>query len=466
VPQSADKPENNAPLPDPALNPLVNPVLGAHMGRWAEVYFTSPPERREQAILNLLHELESNPPAQTGAAQSSTAEAEHGRGLRMELVAEAAPVPEPFFRCPSCGAENFITQKFCGMCGSGLAAEAIRTPHEPRLAEPRLAATGLAELGLAELGSAQLRSAEPGASESSDDFAQEWYNSLVARDLAAREAIPVPRSFAAAASASASPSAGWPIEASSGSGLGSQSSFFHTPREEGPALSIPQTDVPDFCRLSDEPAPSRSRLYIGVVLALLLGVLGYAAWRRSAASSNVSSTGMQPASETSLPEMPPPSLAAPASSPQTSDDANASPAAVSTTASATPAENTAQNAQALNRSAAAGTSGAMSGNPEAAARSSAAAPTDNGAEELSIAQQYLSGTRGNARDSSEAAKWLWKAVGKQNAAATLALSDLYLRGDGVPRNCDQAHVLLQAAARRGQSSAAERLRNLPAFGCE
>ena len=35
-------------LPPPELNPLLNPVLADHMGRWAQVYFTSPPEKREE----------------------------------------------------------------------------------------------------------------------------------------------------------------------------------------------------------------------------------------------------------------------------------------------------------------------------------------------------------------------------------------------------------------------------------
>jgi hypothetical protein len=48
----------NSTLPLPELNPLLNPVLGAHMGRWAEVYFTSPPEKREEAVLDLLRELQ------------------------------------------------------------------------------------------------------------------------------------------------------------------------------------------------------------------------------------------------------------------------------------------------------------------------------------------------------------------------------------------------------------------------
>ena len=40
------------------LNPLQNPTLGKNLGRWAQVYFTNPPEKREQAVVELLRELE------------------------------------------------------------------------------------------------------------------------------------------------------------------------------------------------------------------------------------------------------------------------------------------------------------------------------------------------------------------------------------------------------------------------
>ena len=53
-----------------------------------------------------------------------------------------------------------------------------------------------------------------------------------------------------------------------------------------------------------------------------------------------------------------------------------------------------------------------------------------------------------------------------NAAAALLLSDLYVTGDGVPRNCDQARLLLDAAARKGVPGAGERIRDLPNLGCE
>ena len=83
-----------------------------------------------------------------------------------------------------------------------------------------------------------------------------------------------------------------------------------------------------------------------------------------------------------------------------------------------------------------------------------------------MARGYLDGTNGRGRDSAEAAKWLWKAIAKHNPDATLLLSDLYLKGDGVSKNCDQARVLLDSAALQGAKSAGERLRHFQAFGCQ
>jgi TPR repeat protein len=83
-----------------------------------------------------------------------------------------------------------------------------------------------------------------------------------------------------------------------------------------------------------------------------------------------------------------------------------------------------------------------------------------------MAEQYLNGSRGGSANSGQAAQWLWKAVAKGNTAATMTLSDLYLRGDGVTKSCDQARLLLDVAARKGQTAAAQRLRNLRAFGCQ
>ena len=86
--------------------------------------------------------------------------------------------------------------------------------------------------------------------------------------------------------------------------------------------------------------------------------------------------------------------------------------------------------------------------------------------ELATAQRYLDGTDGQAPNPAEAAKWLWKAMAKHNTKAPLLLADLYLRGQGVSKNCDQARVLLDSATRAGMKDAAERLRHLQAFGCQ
>ena len=68
MPRPTDETPNS--LPDPELNPLLNPVLGAHMGRWAEVYFTAPPEKREEAVSELLRELRKDSPSESPAAAS------------------------------------------------------------------------------------------------------------------------------------------------------------------------------------------------------------------------------------------------------------------------------------------------------------------------------------------------------------------------------------------------------------
>jgi PilZ domain len=60
---------------------------------------------------------------------------------------------------------------------------------------------------------------------------------------------------------------------------------------------------------------------------------------------------------------------------------------------------------------------------------------------------------------------LWSAVEGGNVQATLTLADLYLRGDGVPANCDQARVLLLVASKKGNAQAIKELRELDTTGC-
>lgn len=61
---------------------------------------------------------------------------------------------------------------------------------------------------------------------------------------------------------------------------------------------------------------------------------------------------------------------------------------------------------------------------------------------------------------------LWSAVASGNSSAEVSLARLYLRGDGVPRNCEQAKVLLRAAAKRGSIEARQELEKLRTSGCQ
>jgi hypothetical protein len=60
---------------------------------------------------------------------------------------------------------------------------------------------------------------------------------------------------------------------------------------------------------------------------------------------------------------------------------------------------------------------------------------------------------------------LWVAVQNGDAAAELVLANRYIAGEGVAKNCEQARVLLEAAAKRGNPAATRRLADLPTSGC-
>ena len=60
---------------------------------------------------------------------------------------------------------------------------------------------------------------------------------------------------------------------------------------------------------------------------------------------------------------------------------------------------------------------------------------------------------------------LWSAVASGNASAEVDLARLYLRGDGTPQNCEQARVLLRAAANGGSLEARQQLKKLRTGHC-
>jgi hypothetical protein len=69
------------------------------------------------------------------------------------------------------------------------------------------------------------------------------------------------------------------------------------------------------------------------------------------------------------------------------------------------------------------------------------------------------------QDPAEEVRELWSAVGQGNTAAEVTLAKLYLIGGGVAKNCDQARVLLRAAAKKGNSEAITKLSQITRQGC-
>jgi zinc-ribbon domain/Sel1 repeat len=70
----------------------------------------------------------------------------------------------------------------------------------------------------------------------------------------------------------------------------------------------------------------------------------------------------------------------------------------------------------------------------------------------------------HASDAAAQAAWLWKATAKGNPDAPVLLADMYIKGEGVPRSCDQAVVLLKTAAVNEDVRACNRLASMYATG--
>jgi TPR repeat protein len=105
--------------------------------------------------------------------------------------------------------------------------------------------------------------------------------------------------------------------------------------------------------------------------------------------------------------------------------------------------------------------------PSSTPVSSPAIPADGGTgqEEFSAAREILRGSN-RQRDFSRAVDLLWAGVRKGYVPAEVTLADLFRRGDGVEKNCDQARVLLVAASKKGSADARQMLEQIAEQGCQ
>jgi len=102
---------------------------------------------------------------------------------------------------------------------------------------------------------------------------------------------------------------------------------------------------------------------------------------------------------------------------------------------------------------------------DAAANTEIPAATSIGQEEFDAAREILRG-KNRAQDLSRAVQLLWAAVKQGNVPAEVTLGDLYRRGDGVVKSCDQARVLLVAASKKGSADARQQLEQMAEKGCQ
>jgi len=62
-------------------------------------------------------------------------------------------------------------------------------------------------------------------------------------------------------------------------------------------------------------------------------------------------------------------------------------------------------------------------------------------------------------------KQLWASVQAGSTKAAVELADHYIKGEGVPQNCNQARVLLLVASEKRNKEAIKKLAELDKTGC-
>jgi hypothetical protein len=106
-------------------------------------------------------------------------------------------------------------------------------------------------------------------------------------------------------------------------------------------------------------------------------------------------------------------------------------------------------------------------NPRSSSKpvASKAAPTAPSELDASLSGGSFELQKGIAAGPTELGRmWLWKAMGKGNGEAPVLLADMYAQGKGVPRDCEQAMLLLNAAAKKANPRARSKLGSMYSAG--
>ena len=217
------------------------------MGRWAEVYFTNPPERRDQAVIELLRKL---------VAESQPVFTEE-RYTESNSIHPAASSHNRV--CPSCGEENPGDQKFCGMCGVDLSA---KDAGKRAGAEIRGTEAGGARAEQRPAREVTSRGVNPELEENPQARDNKWTDQPSLHGPASPKPI---RRRAELLNISDLPRSDREAR---------RQNSWNGDQMADPGLNL----IPDY-----EPESYRYRVYLGVTLAILLSLFIYMAWRSTLA---------------------------------------------------------------------------------------------------------------------------------------------------------------------------------------
>lgn len=437
---------------EPELSPLHNPILAENLDLWARVYAAAPPEDRPQAIQQLLSEL-----------RAGRQVAIPGKDLPSET---STATPE--FACRQCGKMNESGQKFCGFCGADTYPADVY-PSNPRSSGPRSAETRSADAKSTDVKRIDddraalstldpVQSPSPFSTRQLDSLRELSFSTIYDSEESSRNGLKYAivaivlvaclsaiayvqwkTQIRAAWSRIVSPSTAAGTESHAASSQPSSPQQPSTPVASGLATSAPVSSASQENSAQPAPGPSPQ-----------------AAPGTTEAQSDEAASNQQKLPHTSSDTLAAENQSAPAAN---SSDRAIVPKPQQAVASQDIVRTDVDKASSQPLTPAARVDRVTARPPKSSLPSA-----DNGSAELAVAQEYLNGTSGS-RNPAQAATWLWKAVGKQNPTALVLLSDLYVRGDGVAKNCDQARMLLIAAARKNAPEAGARLRTFESGGC-
>jgi hypothetical protein len=451
--------QSSPPPSNPRLSPVLNPLLAQQMGRWAHVYYTAPMEQREAAVEQLVRELEAESAMIGGVASAPASSAAEANGQLSHEVEAASAVQN---------AEPIESQEF-----------AIPSEIREPLAEGALIAEPACETPMA----ASDASLAPWITQREPDL----HDMSAPQPPVAQVEVPEVELPRAAVSQVQVPQ----IQVSQ-----IEASQPEPALRQAIASDLPDTDLSDNHFPKDENnsgiaiAPWTSKAwralprgrFVAASLVVAAGVLLWVAPRiaprittRSATPKSAAPVSTAPVSTTAKePVASSEAVSSTAQQPLTQPAAQSHPEQVSTIAGSGEVSSLQHSLPSVAPSPRpAGTPAALSAN---LATNSAANTFEKLGDkkeedpELTMGLRYLHGD-GVERDSEAAAHHLWKAVGKQNASALLELAGLYAKGDGVAQDCDQARVLILAAARQAASPVKQKRveaarETLQTSGCE